>query len=206
MKTDRKELSRQSFDKVAATYDQSGTYASLRAKYQSIAEETLRHNFDNCLDIGCGTGALLSMIARERRNAELFGLDLSEQMIKVAREKLGKKANLVVGDSEKLPFDDGKFDLVTCTFSFHHYTNPREAIAEMRRVLAANGKLIVADGWLPAPVRQFANLLMPLSKDGDVKFHSRQELCGFAQEAGLKVLKWTRFGSHGCLMVAEKVR
>jgi ubiquinone/menaquinone biosynthesis C-methylase UbiE len=205
LKTDRKEQSRLSFDRDAATYDTSRTYASLRARYQLVVDETLRHNFGNCLDIGCGMGELLSMIVRERRGVDLCGLDLSEQMIKVAKEKLGKSARLMVGDSEALPFEDNEFDLVMCTFSFHHYPNPKASMVEMRRVLATNGKLMIADGWMPLPLRQFVNLIMRFGNDGDVKFYSRKELCGFAQESGLEVLKWTTLGKQGRLMVAEKV-
>ena len=79
-------------------------------------------------------------------------------MVRVARLKLDGNAEILLGDSEVLPFDQGKFDLVTCTFSFHHYPNPKAAISEMKRVLAAGGKLIIVDPWIFAPLRQVFNL------------------------------------------------
>jgi ubiquinone/menaquinone biosynthesis C-methylase UbiE len=125
-------------------------------------------------------------------------------MIKVAQARLHDKAKLTVSDSEKLPFDDAKFDLLTCTFSFHHYPNPKSAIAEMKRVLAPQGKLIIADPWPFVPLRQIVNLLLPLRKSGDVKFYSKKEMCTFAKAAGFVVLKWSRIGSLNYLMTAEK--
>ena len=175
MKADRRELSRKNFDKDAATYDQSPTYATLRPRYQDVLSEALRYESGNCLDVGCGTGVLLSMIAQQRKGALLYGVDLSEQMIRVAQARLNDKAKLTVSDSEKLPFEDAKFDLLTCTFSFHHYPNPKSVIAEMKRVLAPRGKLIIADPWIFVPLRQIINLLMPLRKSGDVKSTQRKK-------------------------------
>ncbi len=110
-----KELSKAEFDRDASDYDQSTKYAPLRSRYGSIAAEALRYPFRTCLDVGCGTGALLHMLGQQREAARLFGIDLSDQMIRVAKSKLGEKADLRVSDSEELPFDDEQFDLVTCT-------------------------------------------------------------------------------------------
>jgi ubiquinone/menaquinone biosynthesis C-methylase UbiE len=202
---DRKEQSRKYFDKDAASYDLSRMYAQNRFRYRYVVEEALLHRFSNYLDIGCGTGALLSLIAQHRDGARLYGLDLSEQMLKVAHDRLGQSAELVLGDSERLPFEDAKFDLITCTFSFHHYPNPESVMAEIGRVLTIHGKLIIADPWIGAPLRQILNLLLPLNKKGDIRIYSRREMCDITESAGLQVVKWTTTGWHGFLMVSEKV-
>jgi 2-polyprenyl-3-methyl-5-hydroxy-6-metoxy-1,4-benzoquinol methylase len=76
MKADRRELSQKNFDIDAATYDQSPTYATIRPRYQDVLSGALRYQFGNCLDVGCGTGVLLSMIAQQRKGTLLYGVDL----------------------------------------------------------------------------------------------------------------------------------
>src|SRR5215207_7339242 len=65
------------------------------------------------LDIGCGVGAFLRLVAE--RGARPFGLDASEALLEVARQRI-PDADLRVGDMEALPYDDDTFDLV-CGFS-----------------------------------------------------------------------------------------
>ena len=68
-----------------------------------------------------------------------------QNILKIARDKSGEKADLRVGDSENLPFDDDTFDMITCTDSFHHYPNSENVLAEIRRVLRPQGRLLIAD-------------------------------------------------------------
>ena len=130
MADNKKELSNIEFSKDAADYDQSKRYDSLRETYPAIVDEALGSPFGAILDIGCGTGALLKMVREKRKDARLSGVDLSEKMIQVAKAKLGKMADLRVSDSENLPFPNGAFDLVMCTYSFHHYPNPGAVLSE----------------------------------------------------------------------------
>src|ERR687888_1341614 len=67
------------------------------------------------LDIGCGTGVFLHLVAD--RGARAFGLDASEALLEIAREK-APDADLRVGDMELLPYEDDSFDLVTGFNSF----------------------------------------------------------------------------------------
>ena len=201
MTNDRKVLFRERFDRDASEYDRFARYAWVRATYRFILDETLKYDFQSCLDVGCGTGNLLSRLGKQRQSAKLFGIDLSEEMIKVARAKLRDKADLRVADSERLPFEAGKFDLITCTYSFHHYPNPIAVLTEMRRVLADGGKLILVDPWIPTPSRLIINFLSLLPKDE--AFHSKKEMFALVESAGLTVSKWVAHW-RGYLLVAEK--
>ena len=104
--------------------------------------------FDSLLDIGCGTGNLLSLIS-ERYDAEIAGVDLTPKMLNIARIKIGDKADLKLGDSEYLPFDNDKFDMVICTDSFHHYPHPENVLKEINRVLKPGGSVLIADPYTP---------------------------------------------------------
>lgn len=113
------------------------------------------------LDVGCGTGTLAIQLGQMGQPIRsVVGLDMSDNMILKARAKVGrfglaKKVEFIVGDSENLPFDDNSFDVVTCCNSFHHYPHQDRAIAEMRRVLSPNGRVIVIDGCRNEPIGWF---------------------------------------------------
>ncbi len=206
MTQDRKALSKAGFDRDAAEYDESPKYASLRRSYQKIANEALERPFRMWLDVGCGTGALLQMVGRQNRDAKLFGVDLSDRMITVARSRVGENADLRVSDSEELPFDNGHFDLITCTFSFHHYPNPQRVLREVVRVLAPGGRVIIADLSPFFPIREMLNLVVPFSKDGTVKFYSKREMSNLVESAGLVVSRWSKLNWHSFVMVADGAR
>jgi ubiquinone/menaquinone biosynthesis C-methylase UbiE len=101
---------------------------------------------DTFLDLGCGTGAAVREAAQTVERA--VGLDLSPGMIGQARALAAELDNVEfhVGDvSAGLPFADGAFNAILCTTAFHHFPGPRGAIAEMERVLASGGRLVIAD-------------------------------------------------------------
>ena len=68
--SDRKTLSKAAFSRDAPTYDQSLRYSTVRAGYQQIVAEALRQPFQSVLDIGCGTGALLSLIHEPEQDGQ----------------------------------------------------------------------------------------------------------------------------------------
>lgn len=98
------------------------------------------------LDLGCGTGAAAREAAAAVEHA--VGADIAPEMIRRAAELASGLSNVefVVADSEALPFPDAAFSAVLCTASFHHYPNPRKALAEMARVLDQHGRIVIADG------------------------------------------------------------
>ena len=88
-----------------------------------------------------------------------YPASISPGMVEKSRELLGERADLRVGDSEHLPWNDESFDIVTCIASFHHYPNPEPVLREMKRVLKHGGSLIIADPWAPNPWRSLANFI-----------------------------------------------
>lgn len=98
------------------------------------------------VDVGCGTGRLLRSAAAVFPDAHLTGVDLSAGMLEQARAMtgLGERGAFVRADSAALPFADAAFDVVTCTACSHHWEEPSAGLAELRRVTAADGLLILA--------------------------------------------------------------
>jgi ubiquinone/menaquinone biosynthesis C-methylase UbiE len=99
------------------------------------------------LDVACGPGFLTLALAR--RCATATGFDATDAFLALAREEAKQRGQDNVrfqqGDAEALPFADGSFDLVSCRAAFHHFPRPERVLAEMARVTARDGRLVVAD-------------------------------------------------------------
>lgn len=133
------------FDSKARIYDTSKMSQFAVNCHPYVLNSLLPLNFNNILDIGCGTGSLLSKLLHEKPKVRAFGLDLSENMLEVAKEKLPKNVELVYGEAEALPYDNKKFEVVTMVDSFGFFVNPEQAAVEAYRILKPRGQLIIAD-------------------------------------------------------------
>jgi ubiquinone/menaquinone biosynthesis C-methylase UbiE len=102
---------------------------------------------DEVLDVACGPGLVACEVTRVARH--VTGIDLTPAMIDQARARQSSLglSNLtwVVGDAQPLPFPDTSFSRVITRYSFHHFSDPRGAFAEMVRVCEAGGRVTVAD-------------------------------------------------------------
>jgi ubiquinone/menaquinone biosynthesis C-methylase UbiE len=97
------------------------------------------------LDVGCGTGALLTRLMNDCRASRLTGVDASGGMLDIARERLSPDVALRECWAEQLPFDDCSFDTVVSCNMFHFIRRPSDALNEMLRVLRPNGVVIITD-------------------------------------------------------------
>jgi len=137
------------------------------------------------LDVGCGTGYLLRRLAREYPQAsELAGVDPAPAMIAAARQAADDgRLRYRVGTAERLPFDDGAFDLIVSTTSFDHWQDQLAGLRECTRILAPGGSLVLADLFSP--------LLRPTLLAGRRgKARSRQRASRLLSTAGFTVLAW----------------
>jgi SAM-dependent methyltransferase len=94
------------------------------------------------LDVGCGTGTLLLALA-EKANAKVWGVEPSSEMRATAKERLPRGVGLRAGSAEALPFRDGWFDAVTFSLVIH-LVDRKAAFAEVARVLAPTGRIVIA--------------------------------------------------------------
>lgn len=84
------------------------------------------------LEVGCGTGIHLE-IFREK-GPDVFGVDVSPEMLRLARRRLGRGAHLCLGEAENLPFRAKSFDAVTLITTLEFISNPKRAVQEALRV------------------------------------------------------------------------
>lgn len=183
--TDYRAASQRSFDRQADSYD-TGSYSHhARELYPVMLAQAAGIPHKSVLDLGCGTGELLSQVLGRWPETACAGLDLSERMLEVARRKLKGRAELVQGDAAALPFGDGRFDLVLCTDSFHHYPQPERVVEEVFRVLQPGGVFLLADTTAPAGLRGLTNLLLPYGSGGDVRLYGPGEMRALLEGGGL---------------------
>lgn len=132
-------------------------YRSLAARYDrkwatyiaATVRETLKRlpqaHKGRLLDVACGTGALLDAVSAVRPNMTLAGVDLTPEMLDVARQRLGSRASLACGTADALPFRTAGFDIVVVANSFHFFQGPEDVLTEICRVLRPDGTLIITD-------------------------------------------------------------
>lgn len=144
------------------------------------------------LDVGTGDGTWA--IEAARRGARVTGVDLDPAMVAAARsrsEAAGVSIALLEGRAERLPFEDGTFDVVTAITTLCFVSDARAAMGEMARVLAPGGRLVLGElgryslwaaarrvrGWLGSETWRRA------------RFWSRSDLEALVRGAGLRVVE-----------------
>lgn len=139
------------WDESSKRYDQKSGHGiqteEERAAWTRAFEAMLPRGRLNVLDVGCGTGELVFVLADMGHT--VTGIDLSEEMLKKAREKgkkLGLNAKFATGDAEKLDFDDASFDVVYNRHLLWTLSHPEKALQEWKRVLTKEGQVIIIDG------------------------------------------------------------
>lgn len=200
---DLKEKSKAAFNQQAATYDTDMQGQHARSLYPILLERLSHISYQSALDLGCGTGEMIKQIMQSDNHKELYGIDLSEEMLSVAKGKLPDQVKLLLGDSESLPFPDNFFDVVYCNDSFHHYPAPQNVLSEVQRVLKPGGTFLMGDCWQPYIGRMIMNFYMRHSKEGDVKIYSEAEMVSMLSEYFHDV-SWERIGNTACISMGKK--
>jgi len=202
--TEMKDRSKHQFERWAGSYDRSPLHHVLfRPSYIALMEEISRWYNQHrrpfrLLDIGCGTGELAGMLACSPWPVAVVGLDYAANMCVAASAKAraaGTKgsARFVNGDSEFLPFGDGVFDVVTCSNSFHHYPHQANVVRDMRRVLRADGRLIVIDGFRDCVIGWLVYDVIIDRIEGRVHHVPWTVMDGYFREAGFTNIRRRKF-------------
>lgn len=187
------ELSKKHFDNQAEIYDETNTaYYSKYPKIscKDVARRLRNTEYQSLLDIGCGTGYLIDILQKQK-NALYCGLDLSPEMLKMAKQKLPQSVYLTEGSADSLPYEDNSFDVVTCIQSFHHYPKPEKSMSEAYRVLKPGGLYIISDtgmGNYPKFIYSiYNNFIVKKLNTGDYAAYGKQDIQNLMTASGFKI-------------------
>ena len=169
------------------------------------------------LDVATGTGdvAINTIKQLNITGLHIIGLDISPEMLNIGKKKIVTEGmsgtiDMIVGDSENLPFENNKFDAITVAYGVRNFENLERGLSEMLRVLKPKGKLVVLEFSQPRvfPFRQLFNFyfknILPLigkmtSKDNRAYTYLYESVQAFPDgDNFLKVLDKTGFKNTAC--------
>ena len=166
---------RQMFSRLAKRYDLVNDVMSF-GLHRRWKRETVRlavtglPSGSRVLDLCCGTGDMVFTAEERRPDLAVFGADFTLPMLSVGRAR-AREAGLPVrwtaADALRLPFPDGTFDAITVGYGLRNLADFEGGLAEMRRVLAPGGHVVILDFGKPANAvagalyQAFLNTMMP---------------------------------------------
>lgn len=148
----KKEQVTQMFDTISGNYDGLNRVISfgIDIKWRKkVLNLVAARNPNNILDIATGTGDLAILMAQTNAT-KIIGLDISSGMLEVGKKKildkkLENKIEMIVGDSENMPFPDNYFDAITVSFGIRNFETLDKGLAEILRVLKPNGIFVILE-------------------------------------------------------------
>lgn len=159
----KKQQVTQMFDNISKEYDGLNRVISfgIDVKWrENVVKLVAKTQPETILDIATGTGDLAINLVKTNAK-KIVGLDISDGMLEVGRQKiakkqLGDKIEMVIGDSENLPFADSSFDAITVAFGVRNFETLELGLAEILRVLKPNGIFVILETSVPtkAPYKQ----------------------------------------------------
>ena len=152
----KKEQVTQMFDNISGNYDSLNRVISLgidikwRDKVVALITEK---NPETILDIATGTGDLVILMAKTSAK-KIIGLDIYAGMLEVGKQKIAKanltdRIEMVLGDSENMPYPDNNFDAITVSFGIRNFETLEKGLAEIYRVLKPNGLFVILETSVP---------------------------------------------------------
>lgn len=144
------------FDNISGNYDNLNRVISfgIDVKWRKkVLQIVTNKNPETILDIATGTGDLAILMTKTKAK-KIVGLDISVGMLDVGRKKikalhLDSRIEMMVGDSEKMPFEDNSFDAITVAFGIRNFETLEKGLSEILRVLKPNGVFVILETSVP---------------------------------------------------------
>lgn len=171
------------YRRLAPEYDQRWSFYVQASVRETMARLRLRPG-SRVLEVGCGTGALLEQVARACPDCAITGVDPVPEMLAVARRRLPERVALSQAWAEKLPFGAAGFDLLVSCNMFHYIRQPREALAEMRRVLRPGGELVITDWCDDYLACRLCDAYLRITSPAHFRMYGRDDCVGLLEASG----------------------
>lgn len=143
------------FDRCASDWDKNQKKA-LSLKLKKVIKIADIRRGEKILDVGCGTGIFLPLLKKAvGGEGKVVALDFSFNMLKKAKEKFGKEFQYIQADVENIPLKNSLFHKVISFNSFPHFSNKKNALSEIWRILKPGGSLLIAHDTSRKKVNSF---------------------------------------------------
>ena len=152
------------FDRISPKYDRLNHLLSFnidKTWRKKTAKAVAKDQPKTILDLATGTGDLAIALAKYNPQAHIIGVDISENMLAIGKEKIKKQGlenqvDLRLGDAAALPFESQFFDAVTVAFGVRNFENLQQGLSEICRVLKPNGQVYILEFSMPErfPIKQ----------------------------------------------------
>ena len=179
------------FKRISGIYDKGFFGKKMFNGVKKMVEIANIKRKSKILDIGCGTGSLLFILSKDK-TLELHGFDLSEEMLKVAKEKLKNKANLKLISATKFKKEYKKnyFDYIFISDAFHHLPSQEKVINDSKILLRKGGKLIIED----FSFGKIGNKIFHLIEPGNSGMHTLAEFRNLFEKNKFNNIKQKKIG------------
>ena len=193
----KKEQVAQMFDTISGNYDRLNRVISfgIDVKWRKkVLQIVANKNPEIILDIATGTGDLAILMTKTNAK-KIIGLDISAGMLDVGRIKINElklnhKIDMILGDSESMPFENNTFDAITVAFGVRNFETLEKGLSEILRVLKPNGIFVILETSVPekTPFKQgysfYTKNILPLigklfSKDNSAYGYLQESAANF---------------------------
>ena len=217
------------FDRIAGRYDFLNSFLSFnqdKTWRNKAVRLSLRGTEESLLDIGTGSGAFLEEFLNQQTFGRAVGMDLSSEMLTLARRRLGSKATLLLAESEELPFKQNEFDVVSTAFVLRSISDVPKFFQSVHRVLKPHGRFVILELTRPSQplmkmlYRPYLNWYLPLVgrvfsgswnayqflSSSIQKFYDVGQSVEFLRQSGFNPIQvYSLTGGVCTLIIAEKV-
>ncbi|MGK7896616.1 MAG: class I SAM-dependent methyltransferase [Xenococcus sp. (in: cyanobacteria)] len=198
----------QEYNRLAPIYDRRwqnyiNKSLSFLVNFADISTEA------SILELACGTGELTKLLLERNPQQQITGVDISESMLEIARNKLDAYPNVSLHHTSvtSLPFDNNSFDIVICANAFHYFPSPQLALAEIKRVLKPEGEVIILDWCRDYWVLKICDRIFKFIDPAYQRCYTQAELNRLLKNAGFNLVKDSkiRFGFIWELMAINAI-
>lgn len=152
--------------------------------------------YERILDVGCGDGELLIKLAEVSSSSELWCVDtyIDHAVNNIDREGFSQRIKCLKAEAEDIPLESHFFDFIYSIRSLHEFHSPVKALKEIKRLLASNGEIVIADWKKEAKTSVFE------------RYYGKDELLKFLQESGynFRCVKLKEIGRFNIILYSDK--
>lgn len=195
--------------------NKEGHFFDFSFKWPLVKELVTRKKKLTILDYGCGTGTFIGELLMINPNLEIFGIDISDYAINVARKKFKNAQFFVQTEEKKLPFANDSVDLILAMDVIEHVFDVKTLLHEFYRILSPGGKIFISTPYhgtiknLVISLIGFDTAFNPTY--AHIRFFTKKSLTSLLEKNGFNILAYGQYGrfkplSRGMFFIATKTK